>query len=520
MTPTTLTYQLARRMVLACLAVVICLTAAPAGATSDPAAPAGPDFAAIDAYIESQMHDAHIPGLALGITHGNHVVHLQGFGRADSSGRAVTPQTPFMIASLTKPITVLAIMQLVEQGKLDRDAPVQRYLPWFRVADADASARITVRHLMSHTSGLAEDADVWLETTSDTGNLTLEQVVRTLNTAKIHHPLGTTWDYSNAGFVTLGLLIETLSGQRYADYVQQHIFTPLQMDHAYTSLAAARRHGVAIGHQAWFGFPVPVAAPTLQGAALPAGGLAASAEDMAHFMIAELSGGRYGDAAVLSPTGIAAMQQPLAPMGRGKFVGMRWWADRAPDGHVTALSHDGESGHYHPMLLLVPDGNWGIIILTNMSGPGVIADVDPLAYSVAALLKGEPLPAAHLSTTKIFVRLPIALLVLQIVGIGWSLVKLRPWRLLPDRQPHARRRALAIGGPLILDLALAFIFLVGFPQLLGSLSFNLIWFPEIGYTLVVGGTLALSWGILRTALGFRALRWPGTLHPAGALINT
>ncbi len=372
---------------------------------------------------------------------------------------------------------------------------------------------------MSHTSGLAEDADAWLETTSDTGYLTLEQVVRTLNTAKIHHLLGTTWDYSNAGFVTLGLLIETLSGQRYADYVQQHIFTPLHMDHAYTSLAAARQHGLAIGHQTWFGFPVPAAGPTLQGAALPAGGLAASAEDMAHFMIVQLGGGRYRGAAVLSPAGIASMHQPLAPMGRGKFVGMDWWADRAPDGHVAALSHDGETGHYHPMMLLVPDGNWGIIILTNMSGPGIVADVDPLAYSVAALLKGEQLPAAHLSTTKMFFRLPITLLVLQIVGIGWSLVRLRRWRLHPDRQRHGWRRALAIGGPLIFDLALAFIFLVGFPQLLGSLTFNLIWFPEIGYTLVVGGALALGWGFLRTALVFRVLPRPGRLHPAGAPIN-
>ena len=208
------------------------------------------------------------------------------------------------------------------------------------------------------------------------------------------------------------------------------------------------------------------------------------------------------------------MHQPLVPMGRGKFVTMGWWADRTPDGHVTALSHDGETGHYHPVMLLVLDGNWGIIILTNMSGPGVVADVDPLADGVAALLKGEQLPLAHLSTTKIFFRLPIALLILQIVGIGWSLVRLRR-----DRQPHGWGHALAIGGPLIRGLALAFIFLVGFPQLLGSLAFNLIWFPELGYTLVVGGALALGWSILRTALALRVLRQPGRLHPAGAPVN-
>src|ERR1700752_2284817 len=89
-----------------------------------------PDFAAIDRYIESQMQAARLPGLALGIVQGDQIVHLKGYGIADPTGRAVTPQTPFQIASLGKPITGVAIMQLVEQGKIELDAPVQRYLPW------------------------------------------------------------------------------------------------------------------------------------------------------------------------------------------------------------------------------------------------------------------------------------------------------------------------------------------------------------------------------------------------------
>ena len=95
----------------------------------------GPSFTAVDAYVRRQMKDARIPGLALGIVHDGHVVHLRGFGRADDSGRAFTPQTPFFIGSNSKSFTALAVMQLVEAGKVDLDAPVQRYIPWFRVAD-------------------------------------------------------------------------------------------------------------------------------------------------------------------------------------------------------------------------------------------------------------------------------------------------------------------------------------------------------------------------------------------------
>ena len=92
-------------------------------------------------------------GLRLGIVRGDRVVHLAGFGQADPTGRPVTPHTPMLTASITKSFTAMSVMQLVEAGKVELDAPIQRYLPWFRVADADTSAGMTVRHLLNQTSG-------------------------------------------------------------------------------------------------------------------------------------------------------------------------------------------------------------------------------------------------------------------------------------------------------------------------------------------------------------------------------
>ena len=103
------------------------------------------NFKAIDEYITAQMRAARIPGVAVAIVKGDQIVYLKGYGQADPSGRPVTPQTPFIIGSITKPFTALAVMQLVEAGKVELDAPVQRYIPWFRVADPKASAQITVR---------------------------------------------------------------------------------------------------------------------------------------------------------------------------------------------------------------------------------------------------------------------------------------------------------------------------------------------------------------------------------------
>ena len=101
------------------------------------------------------MAAQRIPGLALGIVEGDRVAYVRGFGTADDSGTEVTPQTPFIIGSVAQIVHRAGVMQLVEANKIELDAPVQRYLPWFRVADEKASAEITVRHLLNHTSGIS-----------------------------------------------------------------------------------------------------------------------------------------------------------------------------------------------------------------------------------------------------------------------------------------------------------------------------------------------------------------------------
>ena len=177
------------------------------------------DFKAVDDYLTAQMETAHIPGLSVAIVQGDQIVYQKGYGQADSSGRQVTPQTPFIIGSISKTFTALAVMQLVEAGKVELDAPVQRYLPYFRVADPHASAQITVRHLLNHTSGLPQKADTFLWTDQDDG--VLERSVRYLRTVKLARPVGN-FGYSNANYQTLGLIVQVVSGQSYEAYVAQH----------------------------------------------------------------------------------------------------------------------------------------------------------------------------------------------------------------------------------------------------------------------------------------------------------
>ena len=144
---------------------------------------AGPRFARIESFVRDEMAAQRIPGLALGIVEGDRVAYTRGFGTADESGAAVTPQTPFIIGSVSKSVTALAVMQLVEAGKIELDAPVQRYLPWFRVGNDEASAKITVRHLLNHTSGLSTKTGRSFQGNGDTTDTALERAVRKLESA-------------------------------------------------------------------------------------------------------------------------------------------------------------------------------------------------------------------------------------------------------------------------------------------------------------------------------------------------
>ena len=283
------------------------------------------DSTAIDAYIVDKMRWPRIPGLALAIVKDNQIVYLAGYGQADSFGHSVTPQTSFIIGSVTKAFTALAVMQLVEAGKVELDAPVQRYITWFRLADPVTSAKITVRQLLNQTSGLPmlREPQFW----TDLDDRALERTVRFLRTAKVNFPPGKSFGYSNANYETLGLIVQAVSGQSYEEYVEQHIFGPLDMRNSFASQEEASQHQMASGYRWWFGIPIPVTFHYNR-SELPAGYIFSGAEDMAHFLVAQMNGGKYRDSAILSPEGIALTHTEPVP----NTYGMGWESGRI-DGH-------------------------------------------------------------------------------------------------------------------------------------------------------------------------------------------
>ncbi len=315
------------------------------------------DSNAIDQYISAKMRMPRIPGLAIAIVKGDQIIYVKGYGKVDPAGRPVKSQTPFIIGSVTKAFTALAVMQLVEAGKVNLDAAVQRYLPWFRVADPVASAKITVRQLLLQTSGLPmiREPQLW----TDLDDKALERTVRFLKTAKTNFPPGQSFGYSNANYETLGMIIQTVSGQLYEEYIQKHIFDPLEMQNSFVSQEKALVHGMATGYRWWFGVPIPVTFHYNR-SELPAGYIISSAEDMGHFLIAQMNEGCYRNNSVLSPNGVAATHYEPAP----NTYAMGWESFQI-NGH-TLINHDGGAANFESSIFFDPEERVGVFVVANV----------------------------------------------------------------------------------------------------------------------------------------------------------
>ena len=317
--------------------------------------------ASIDEFISRQMTAQRVPGLALAITQGDKVFYVKGYGTA-GNGHPVTSQTQFFIASVSKSFTALAVMQLVEAGKIDLDAHIQKYLPEFTLADPSVAAQITVRQLLNHTSGLSElgFADMAL-----TQPETIEERVTSLRSAQPVAAPGTEYHYFSPNYGTLARLVEVVSGQSFSEYMDAHVFSPLEMSHSLsvvtTSEGLQRADHLAQGHLVVFG--IPFRYPEVSGYMGGSGGVITTAEDIAHYLVAQNNAGRYLNQQLVSPDGISLMHTPPAEINSTYAMG---WTESTV-GDQQMLEHNGVFSTYFAEVILLPEAKVGIALLYNVS---------------------------------------------------------------------------------------------------------------------------------------------------------
>ncbi|MBX3694303.1 MAG: beta-lactamase family protein [Steroidobacteraceae bacterium] len=374
--------------------------ALPASGQSPVPTPDAGTIERIDAFVAREVIDSGLPGVAIAVLREDHAPHVRGFGH-DGKGRAITGDTPFPIGSLTKSFTALLIRQEIEAGRLDADAPVQRYLPWFRVADAEASSRITLRHLLNQTSGLSRaDGMAPLLQHSEAG---ISDLARGLGTVRLNRPVGGQFEYSNLNYVLLGEILQTVTDQPWDLLIRERILKPLAMTHSHTDHDAARRDGMTQLHRAWFGIPVAHATGLPPGFA-PTGSLVASANDLARYLQMLLADGEMPGGRLLSAQGVRQLLAPGSPTattallstdfrfryGEGWFVG--------PFGAASdARWHLGNLASFAAWMVLLPDPRQAVVVLINANSELPLGYVNTvmsrLPIGIVNLLHGQPPPA-------------------------------------------------------------------------------------------------------------------------------
>ncbi|WP_346434120.1 serine hydrolase domain-containing protein [Nonomuraea composti] len=370
--------------------------------------------AAIDAYLQDAMEATGVPGLSVVVTHGGKVVHAAGYGH-DSEGRPVTEDTPMRVASVSKSFTAMAVMTLVERGKIELDSPVAAQLPGFAMADPRA-ARITVRQLLNQTSGLS-DTTVDIAATEEATSLA--HYTARLAGSRLAADPGTRYEYCNVNYDLAARLVEVASGRPFGDYLRDKVFGPLGMT---TSAVSAQVVRPADGYNSLFGawLPRPELDGFLDGGG--SGGVVTTAADMGKWLITQSGDGRP----LVKRESLETMHQP----SKIRPYGMGWGIE---DG--GQLVHSGNLFTYNAVEAVSPKTGYGFAVMANSAS--LYDPTYDIMRGLTALSEGRQ-PEALGSDRQLFEAV-LAALALLAAGLGvLGGVRARRWAARRSGRPWWR----------------------------------------------------------------------------------
>jgi CubicO group peptidase (beta-lactamase class C family) len=357
------------------LALAFCSAWLAAGPSCSPADAQGPlpesapvpPFDAVAAEsrgeIARAMKAEAIPGLAVALLDREGVQWTEGFGFTDDDRKiAITPDTLFSVQSMSKTVTATAVMLAVRDGLVQLDTPIKAYLPGFTVRsrfEPRPEEKMTLRHLLSHTAGLAHEAPFGSNADADASSF--ERHIQSISETWLRFPVGRGYSYSNLGIDLAGYVLQVRSGMPFADYVRTRLLEPLGMrDSTFDMTRVRAATSRAIGHEALCTPKVPLEVPMI-----PAGGFYTTARDLAKFVQFHLNRGRVDgtpliDAALLAPMYEAACAGPCRSDGYGLGV------DRAARHGTYRLSHGGGGFGFLTYMAWYPELGLGVVALTNL----------------------------------------------------------------------------------------------------------------------------------------------------------
>jgi CubicO group peptidase (beta-lactamase class C family)/D-alanyl-D-alanine dipeptidase len=385
------------------LALVISIIAPAAGpvradATVGPVKPYEAAAKQLEAFIAREVAQKNLPALSIVLVDDQRIVWARGFGLADPvAKKPADADTAYCVGSVSKLFTDLAVMQLVERGSLDLDAPVTKYLPDFKPVNPFNDKPITLRQLMTHRSGLVREPPVghYFDPTEPS----LARTVQSLNQTELVYAPETRTKYSNAGLATVGFVLETTQKQPFPRYIQKALLDPLGMKHSSFApgpdMEAYRAKGTM-----WTYFGREFPAPMFQLGLAPAGSLHASVNDLGRFLTMLFAGGKAADGkAVVKAETLEQMWKPqfVGPNARRGF-GLGFMVSEL-EGH-RRVGHSGAVYGFATELAALPDDKLGVaVVATRDCANGVTGRIAEEALRhLLAVKQDKPLPRIIEST--------------------------------------------------------------------------------------------------------------------------
>lgn len=357
----------------------------------------------LDSWIEATRVDRDDPGLSIAVVYDQDIIWEKGYGFANLQQRVpTTTSMRYRLASLSKLFTATAIVQLRDAGKLELDDPVHKYLPWFKVKQPPGSIPITIRQLLTHTSGLSRDLDVpmWNELKFPSR----EEMIRLIPEQQAVFPPDTEYKYSNLAVAIAGEVVVAVSGEPYERYVQEHILDPLGMQ-ATLVVPSPSTPQLATGYRRRVpGQPREPEDFINFGGYTPAAGFVSSVDDLAKLVELQFRDGKAGGAQILSGPSLREMQ-------RVQFIHPDWQSSEGlifelrRVGQVVHVGKGGTCPGYRSQIEMLPSQKLGVIVLANGYDTEVLSYANQILAVLGPVLakaveKSKPQPAADQSWSR------------------------------------------------------------------------------------------------------------------------
>src|SRR5579862_2532972 len=326
--------------------------------------------AGLEWIIQQQMQEKQLPAFSIALVDGNQIVWVQGFGYQDPEHKIpATAHTVYRVGSVSKLFTDIGVMQMVEAGKINLDAPVSQYIPDFH-PNNPFKEPITLRELMSHRSGLLREPPVG--NYFDPTGPSLEATVRSMNSTELVYEPGTHVKYSNAGIAAVGYTLEELNHQAFPEYLKRAVLLPMGMTQSSFAPDPALLENLAKAYM-WSYDGLKFPAPTFELGLAPAGCMYSTVTDLAQFLMVLFNGGRGPTSQVLKHATLEQMWVPqFAKPGQKKGYGLGFAVSEL-DGH-RVIGHGGAIYGFATEVVGMPDEKLGVVTVTTLDSSNAVVN--------------------------------------------------------------------------------------------------------------------------------------------------